>query len=223
MRQGKNMTTSAPEPDDYLKRVFAAGSRVELDLAYADWAARYDADMAATGYLHLPVAAGLVARHVSRKSSALLDVGVGTGALGQVLGLLGYSNLQGLDMSEAMLAQARARACFTDLRKGVLGEPLAYPDGHFDCLVSTVTFTTGHAPATAFDELVRILKPGGFLISTFGIVAWEDAGFRRKLGALAARKLIAEIEVTQVYRPMPHSPAERDFEARAHVFRRVGG
>ena len=62
-----------------------------------------------------------------RGAAAILDAGVGTGAIGNMLSLLGYNNLSGLDMSEGMLAQARARGCYIDLRRGVLGETLDFP------------------------------------------------------------------------------------------------
>ena len=38
--------------------------------------------------------------------------------------------------------------------------------------------TLGHAPARSLDELVRITKPGGFVIFTLRPDLYEDAGFR---------------------------------------------
>jgi SAM-dependent methyltransferase len=217
-------TTPKTDPlttDGWIEKAFRAGSQAELSDVYRQWADDYDADMLATGYLHVPVVTGLIARHVPRVDAAILDAGVGTGALGGVLSVLGYNNMTGLDMSEPMLAKALARKVYAELKQGVLGETLDFVDGSFDCIISTGTFTTGHAPASAFDELTRVLDRGGYLIFTVGTTVWEEQGFQRKLqGLVDARKLIA-VDTTVIYRPMPFSKTESSFTTRAHVYRRV--
>ena len=112
----------ARETDEWLRRVFTAPERDELTAAYDAWAVRYEADMLAVGYMHPFVAAGLVGRHVRDRLTPILDAGTGSGLLGQVLAIMGYRHLAGLDMSEGMLAQAKARSVYTDLRCRVLGE-----------------------------------------------------------------------------------------------------
>jgi SAM-dependent methyltransferase len=213
--------TSSEKTDQWIDAVYRAKDRDALNVAYAQWAESYDADMVTTGYLHFPVLCGLVCRHMSRKDAAILDAGVGTGALGSLLNLLGYNNLSGLDMSEAMLAKAKARKCYVDLRLGVLGESLDYVDRSFDAIISTGTFTEGHAPASALNELVRMLEPSGVLIFTVSDVVWEDKGFRAKLDALVKAALLARVETTPLYQPMPFSAAEAHVTTRAHVFRKV--
>ncbi len=205
---------------DFIDRVFAAKSRVELEDAYRQWADQYDADMMATGYLNIPVIIGLVSRYVPRMDAAILDAGVGTGQVGAILSILGYNNLNGLDMSKAMLAKANARKVYAELKQGVLGEKLDYSDKSFDAIISTGTFTTGHAPASAFDELVRILEPGGILMATFGTVVWEEQGFKAKLESLIGQGALEQLETTPIYRPMPFSKTESGFTTRAHVYRK---
>lgn len=209
------------DSDHFIDKVYAAKSRVELESAYHQWADQYDADMMATGYLHIPVIVGLVSRFVPHRDAAILDAGVGTGQVGSILSILGYNNLNGLDMSDAMLAKAKARKCYSELKRGVLGEALDYSDKSFDAIISTGTFTTGHAPASAFDELVRILETGGILITTFGTVVWEEQGFQSKLEQLIAQGTLKHVETTPIYCPMPFSKTESGFTTRAHVYRRV--
>jgi SAM-dependent methyltransferase len=206
--------------DDWIGRVYASSDPSGLAAMYDTWADSYDIDMISTGYLHVPVITSLVARHVPSRSAAILDAGVGTGSVGSVLSILGYNNLSGLDMSEGMLAKARARGCYVDLRRGVLGEALDFPDGAFDAIISTGTFTNGHAPASAFDELTRILEQGGVLMFTVGSVVWEEQGFKAKLEGLVARKILAPVEATPTYCPMPYSEKENGFTTRAHVYRK---
>jgi SAM-dependent methyltransferase len=155
---------------------------------------------------------------VPKADAAILDAGAGTGANGTLLSILGYNNITGLDMSERMLVLARARKCYADLCRGILGERLDFQSNSFDAIISTGTFTTGHAPASAFDELTRILEPGGVIIFTVGTAVWDDAGFGLKLAELVRLGILTQVETTQIYCPMPHSRTEGHFTTRAHVY-----
>jgi SAM-dependent methyltransferase len=207
--------------DQRLETVYHSSSREDLAKTYDQWAATYDADMHDIGYVHPAIIVGLVARYVPQMNAAILDAGVGTGTIGQLLNILGYSNLLGIDMSDGMLARAAERKIYVGLRNQILGAALDFETASIDCIVSTGTFTTGHAPASAFDELVRITKPGGHLIFTVGTTVWSEAGFENKIGELQSAGLIAEIETTKIYHPMPLSETESGFMTRAHVYRRT--
>ncbi len=200
-----------------LHTVFHAQSREELAKTYDLWAATYEADMQIVGYVHPAVIVGLVGRYIKIFDAAILDAGVGTGTIGELLHILGYSQLIGIDMSDGMLERAAERKVYSDLRNQILGELLTFATASMDCIISTGTFTTGHAPAHAFDELVRITKPGGHLIFTVGTGVWSEQGFDKKLAALP----VSEVEVTKIYHPMPLSETESGFTTRAHVYRRM--
>ncbi len=214
--------TSHKQTDTWIEKVYHAPDRDTLAKTYDTWAESYDADMLLTGYLHYAVVSGLVGRYLPRKDAAILDAGVGTGALGALLNVLGYNNLTGIDMSEGMLAKAATRKCYADLRQAVLGENLDFVNNSFDAILSTGTFTEGHAPAHAFDELVRVLEPGGIMIFTISTLVWADKGFKAKLDALVEARKLSPIETTQIYQPMPFSPAESHVTTRAYVYRKTG-
>ncbi len=213
--------TERNKTDAWIDSVYRAKDRDTLKATYDTWAQSYDADMRLTGYLHYAVVAGLVGRHVARSDAAILDAGVGTGALGALLNVLGYNNLSGVDISEGMLAMARDRKCYADLRQAVLGEKLDFVDGSFDAIISTGTFTEGHAPATAFDELVRLLEAQGVLIFTISTMVWADKGFKNKLDSFVQAGVLKLVEATSLYQPMPYSPAESHVTTQAYVYRKV--
>ena len=204
-----------------LANVYGATSVSELSKTYDDWAAHYDSDMLSVGYAHPATMVGLVARYLIDLNAPILDAGVGTGTIGTLLHILNYTNLHGIDMSQGMLAQAKARGVYRALGQAVLGEALDFASGQFSCIISTGTFTTGHAPASAFDELTRLLTPGGILIFTVGEAFWAQAGFAQKLAGLCAQGRLRPVWATEPYRPMPHSKTESHFLARAHVYQRV--
>jgi predicted TPR repeat methyltransferase len=215
------MTSHTKQTDEWIDSVYRSPSREALQTTYDEWAASYDADMVLTGYVHYPVLTGLICRHVPRKDATILDVGVGTGALGSLLNLLGYNNLSGIDMSQGMLAKATERKCYSDLRRAVLGEKLDFVDRSFDAVISTGVFTEGHAPAAAFDELVRLLETGGVLIFTIAGMVWDEKGFKTKLAGFVEAGTLKAVETTQPYQPMPYSPAEAHVTTRAYVYRKA--
>jgi predicted TPR repeat methyltransferase len=212
---------SGHSSDVWLEGVYHAKTQSDLIALYDGWAKTYDADMQGIGYVHPAVMAGLVGRYVSNETDAIFDAGVGTGTVGNILAIMGYRNLIGVDMSDGMLARAKARKIYTDLRNRVLGEPLDFADDSMAAIVSTGVFTTGHGPANAWDELTRLTRRGGHLIFTVGTTVWLEAGFAQKFSELCGKGLIEPVETTPVYHPMPYSPTESGLTTRAHVYRRL--
>ena len=204
-----------------LQQVFGATSISELSKTYDNWAVSYDEDMLQTGYAHPAIICGLISRYVTDVSAPVLDAGVGTGNVGQLLHTLGFSKLHGMDMSEGMLAIARARQIYQGLHCGVLGEALDFNSSSFAAILSTGTFTTGHAPASAFTELARILRPGGYLAFTVGEAVWQEGSFGAALAKLEAAGQLLPIWQSAPYRPMPHSKTEGHFKAIALVYQRA--
>jgi arsenite methyltransferase len=110
--------------------------------------------------------------------SRVLEVGFGGGALLENICQKASSGLvSGLDLSEEMLALARARlrglieSGRLEVRQGSV-ESLPYRDGEFDlaCSVNTTYFWPDLARGLA--EFHRVIRPGGRLV--LGFVAVED-------------------------------------------------
>ncbi len=211
----------SPDVEARLAEVYTSASQEKLSKTYDEWASSYDADMLATGYAHPAVICGLTSRFVPRLDAPILDAGVGTGNIGVLLHTLGYINLHGIDMSQGMLEKAKARGVYMALHQGVLGEKLDLADGAYDTIISTGTFTTGHAPASAFDELTRALKNNGHIIFTMGTTVWTKSGFAKKLAALCEQGLLKPVWESVVYHPMPHSRTESHLTTKAYVYQRT--
>ena len=201
-----------------LEQAYAAKSNAELRALYDAWAAQYDQDLQAFGYSYPPAIAGLVGRYVRECEAPILDAGAGTGIVGEVLSILGYTRLTGIDLSEGMLAIARAKSVYAELKNQTLGERLDFADDSFAAVVSAGVLTTGHAPPSCLDELIRITRPGGHLIFTLSMPVYEAGGFRTKLDALSAAGRWRAIETTPPWCALPLAPSEDLVMARAHVF-----
>jgi SAM-dependent methyltransferase len=169
----------------YLGRVYSAKNNQELQEGYDDWGPVYDATThdESLGYVGPQTLIGYVLEYVP-KDAMILDAGAGTGQMGQFLLKAGYQNLVAMDLTKGMLEIARKKNIYRELHQMVLGESLDFATDSFDAVVSCAVFTVGHAPASAFDELVRITKPGGYLAISINLVVYEDNGFRAKQEAL---------------------------------------
>ena len=90
----------------------------------------------------------------------------------------------------------------------VLGEPLGFDSDYFDAVVSVGVFTLGHAPASGFDELVRITQPGGFLVFSLRTDVYTEGGFKEKLSELEAAGKWKLLEATDPFQPLPRGEPE---------------
>jgi predicted TPR repeat methyltransferase len=201
--------------DGHLGAVYGATNPDEIARLYDGWAGSYEADMAAAGYRHPSVAVALLARHLPRGAAPVLDAGCGTGLAGEWLGILGYPVVEGLDISEGMLAVARSKGVYRALHRAALGGTLPFPDGAFAAVICTGVFTTGHVGAEGLDDLVRVCRPGGVLVVTVKAALWEG-GFAARVARPGGGVDLAE--ATAPYVSMPGEAGT--FPSLAAVLRR---
>jgi SAM-dependent methyltransferase len=172
------------ESSDFLQKVYSAKDNDDLKKAYDQWAPKYDEHVTAFGYMIPAVAAGLFAKYVTLETSPILDAGAGTGLMGGVLDAIGYHGQIGIDLSAGMLKMASERNIYEDLHQMILGEKLDFPSSHFGACQSIGVFTAGHAPARAFDELVRVLCSGAYIIFSLMEDTYVSKGYKDKFEAL---------------------------------------
>jgi len=205
------------ESTAFLQKVYAAKDNRDLEAAYDQWAEKYDAHVTAFGYTIPAVAAGLLGKYVAPETAPILDAGAGTGLMGAILDALGYRGQVGIDMSRGMLDKASARGVYKDLNQMVLGEKLDFPSDHFGACQSMGVFTAGHAPAGAFDELVRVVCPGGCIVFSLLEDVYALKGYKDKFEALENDGQWQLVEKTK---PFPGLPLEDpDLMHRVYVFR----
>ncbi|TIW65530.1 MAG: class I SAM-dependent methyltransferase [Mesorhizobium sp.] len=183
-----------------LDSVYTADTPEALAKAYAEWAATYDSETASLGYLLPFLITAWVARHVPVGEGPLLDAGCGTGLSGPSLKALGYGDIAGLDLSDDMLKLAGSRQAYGELKKGMLGGQLPWPDDRFRAFFSTGVFTIGHAPASGLHELVRITKSGGHAIFTVRDQVFESGGFHAVFDELEQAKKWRAVEQSLWFR-----------------------
>lgn len=152
---------------DKINLVYSAKNNQELAERYDLWANDYDRDLTGGGSYIAPQRTVQVLVKYLPKEAKILDAGVGTGMIGEVLHQQGYSNLEGMDLSTRMLEKAAEKNVYTALHQKMMGEPLGFATDSFDGIVSVGVLTYRHAPSRSFDELIRITKPGGYIAILF--------------------------------------------------------
>jgi SAM-dependent methyltransferase len=185
-----------------LDAVYGATSPTELASAYDEWAASYDSDMAEVGYRHPAVGLALLTRHLPVGSRPILDAGAGTGLIGELLGTVGYPEVDALDASLGMLEVARSKNAYREFHHAFLGERLAFDDGKYTAVISTGVFTTGHVGVEGLPELFRVVRPGGVIVLSVKMTLW-DSGFADYLTRAEADGEVRVLEVTPSYASMP--------------------
>lgn len=183
--------------------VYSSRDSRELEERYDEWAEDYDRDLERDFAWRGPqVAAEVFTRYVP-KEARVLDAGAGTGLMGEALIKLGYEKLTGIDLSRGMLKQAARRNIYEELHRMVMGEPLDFETASFDAVVSVGVLTLGHAPASSLDEMVRVTRPGGYVIFTLRPDVHESHGFREKQAVLVEEEKWELVEVSEKEQVLP--------------------
>jgi predicted TPR repeat methyltransferase len=165
------------EPDDPIARHMLAAcsgrdippraSNAFIEKTFDSFAASFDSKLAKLEYR----APALVAEMLTEadvdasKSLDVLDAGCGTGLCGPLI--TQYARrLVGVDLSERMLARARARNVYDELVKGELTAYLGDSAGMFDVIVSADTLVYFGPLDGVVAASGDALRPGGQLIFT---------------------------------------------------------
>lgn len=172
---------------EMLDRVYGAKDVESLRRAYDEWAANYDVDLVdELGWMAPREAAGYLARHLEERDAPVLDAGAGTGLVGQALASHGFTHIEALDLSATMLEVCRAKAVYRGFHQAELGKELPLPSAHFGAVVAVGVLTEGHAGPECFEELTRVLRPGGRLVFALRPDVRERFGFREAQEAFVA-------------------------------------
>ncbi len=204
-------------PETDVGKSYHAETIGEQQAAYDEWAEKYEADLCAMGYRIPAVIAAVFTRFVPQGTAPILDAGCGGGIQAEPIAMLGYGPITGIDLSEGMLAVARQKNIYEDLRQMTLGERLDFPDHTFGAVISSGVITPRHAPAHAFIELVRVTKPGAPIVFSLRDDPEQEPEYPQMLERLEKEGAWQPVFRTPSFHSMPYG--EPDVTHRVHVYR----
>ena len=186
-------TTSKPAGQSFFDRIPASGDdeAEQCRALYDEWAKTYDQDLTDPSQDY--VAPANAARAILNASdndidgAVVLDAGCGTGLSGIAVKSAGGPNtiIDGIDISTGMLEVAAKTGVYRELMPGNLAGPIDVPESTYDVVVCVGTLTGGHVgPVPALKEFVRVLKPGGLVVSTVKELVWSSHGYEGEVKRL---------------------------------------
>ena len=211
MSSDKSKPDSTPDSpsqkaDDFVQEAYHLENTHEMVDFYRKWAADYDRQMLdQRGYTAPSSIAEILGEQLPDTQATILDVGCGTGLTCRLLAQRGFSQLDGIDLSQEMIEVARERGIYQNLLQGDVNEPLQFETASYDGVVSSGTFTHGHVGPEPLDEIFRVLKTGGVLACTVHQDLWQSMGFEDRFAALVDQGIasLISLELGSYYRDKP--------------------
>jgi len=185
-----------PERDYDLDRAYAIDGPQDARRLYGDWAATYDDHFGSGwGYVAPREIARLFRSEMRPENQPVLDAGGGTGLLAEHLRDL---VIDAIDITPEMLAIAESKGLYRARILGDLTGPLNLPDGAYGSVISCGTFTHGHVGPEAFDELLRIVRPGALFVCGTIPSVLDGAKFGSALARLVAADRIEPVRFREI-------------------------
>ncbi|MDE0770452.1 MAG: class I SAM-dependent methyltransferase, partial [Opitutaceae bacterium] len=197
-------------------QAYKAKTLREQQAAYDHWANKYEPDLCAMGYRVPSVISAVFTRFVSENAGSILDAGCGGGIQSESLSLMGYRPIIGIDLSEGMLSVAHSKGIYSELHQMTLGEKLHFDDDTFAGVISAGTITPNHAPASSFNELIRVARPGARIVFSLRDDPAQEPQYPAALQRLSESGLWREMFVTESFFSMPYG--EPEISHRVHVY-----
>ncbi len=165
---------------------------------YAKWAATYESDFVdKQGYKHPQVIAEIFHNNLP-EIKKVIDIGTGTGLVGKYLKELRPEILiDGIDISPEMLAEAAKKGVYRNLIEQDLNLPVANSDAPYDALVTIGTFTHGHLGIEVLDNLIPLVKKGGYFVVAVNEKYFHEHSFLDKI--LTKKMNLMHMDKVHVY------------------------
>lgn len=123
-----------------------------------------------------------------RTQMKIMDLGCGTGLVGDALHAAGFTQLDGLEPSQGMLDVARSKGIYGKLLCAYVAlgdEKIPLPDNSYDALTIAGSMGVNMVPPEGIFEMQRLVKPGGYVINIMRLETVEEIeGFKDVLEPL---------------------------------------
>jgi len=179
--------------DRFLKQAYQLENTSDTIALYQQWAESYDTTVRGHGYVTPERCCEALKRYLTDKQAPILDVGCGTGISGLVLHQAGYQNIDGSDVSQAMLDKAaQLGPVYRSLKLVDLDYPFDFEKGTYHVITAMGVIADKHAPPETILQLLEKLNKGGLLIFSLNNHTLENPEYE-ETARLAEKKGLAKI------------------------------
>ena len=103
----------------------------------------------------------------------ILDIGAGTGFVGEKCAAAGFTNLVAIDFAANMLAIAAEKNIYKHIVcDSIYNWRKHFILGQFDAALTAGVFTPGQLKPTALDEVICLVKPGKDNLFSWSFFVW---------------------------------------------------
>ncbi|XP_059148629.1 methyltransferase-like protein 27 [Physella acuta] len=169
--------------------------------AYSEHGAKYEEYMKTLNYQGPKVLAETVVKLLKdNRDAKILDIAAGTGLVAEQLVLRGFRNIDGVDAASGLLQVARNKGIYGKLvcQFVGLGEEMPFENDmtdmeivladSYDIVAMCGAMAKNHLPSSGFADIIRVVKPGGYVVNVFGKKAmnapWHEDGLESCLTKL---------------------------------------
>ena len=164
----------------YLNDVYDGGTNDSREL-YASWASTYDNEVQKNGYVTPERVAKALKDIVTNQSEVILDYGCGTGLSGFALQAVGFTNIDGLDVSQEMITLAEKKSIYKKLTVFDPSTKIPVHADQYKIITAIGVIGAGAAPLEVFDNLFSLLPPSGLFGFSFNDHTLSDPNYEEKV------------------------------------------
>ena len=164
----------------YLNDVYDGGTNDSREL-YASWASTYDNEVQKNGYVTPERVAKALKDIVTSQSEVILDYGCGTGLSGSALQAVGFTNIDGLDVSQEMVTLAEKKSIYKKLTVFDPSTKIPVHADQYKIITAIGVIGAGAAPLEVFDNLFSLLPPSGLFAFSFNDHTLSDPNYEEKV------------------------------------------
>jgi len=154
--------------EETLTKILVGNCDLDSTIKYYDaWSDKYNEEVEGHYTGHVKCVDAFLQLDLDRNIQ-ILDVAAGTGLLGAELAKHGYRFIDAIDSSWGMLLKARKQNIYKEYIHARVGNLQSIPvnDQTYDAILMSNGFAPGHIYPSALIEMLRVLRPGGYLIWT---------------------------------------------------------
>ena len=164
----------------YLNDVYDGGTNDSREV-YASWASTYDNEVQKNGYVTPERVAKALKDIVTNQSEVILDYGCGTGLSGSALQAVGFTNIDGLDVSQEMVSLAEKKSIYKKLTVFDPSTKIPVHADQYKIITAIGVIGAGAAPLEVFDNLFSLLPPSGLFAFSFNDHTLTDPNYEGKV------------------------------------------
>jgi len=186
------MESNTNQTDDLLSKQFC------LNTVEDSWAKEYDTNAVVDlGYVAPKETVAILRKFVKPHAHfKILDAACGTGLVGEELkkGDHPFLHVDGMDISRQELNIAKAKDIYQELDLVDMTKHLPYKTGEYDACICVGAMTH----PGCLQELIRIVKPGGFNVFTVHEDLWNEKNFYKTVERLHEDELCEIVDIYKV-------------------------